>query len=130
MCFNALISNTDDHPRNHAVIAKGLNWGLSPAYDLTPMAHVSLEHRDLALICGDAGRYANAQNLLSQAARFLLSEEDAKEIVVAMRERVKASWYEVARGQGVSEKDCERIAGAFAYPGFDIETAQSGGKER
>ena len=121
MCFNALISNTDDHPRNHAVIAKGLNWTLSPAYDLTPMAHISLEHRDLALVCGDAGRYANAQNLLSQAARFLLSDEEAREIVSAMRERVKSSWYEVARGQGVSERDCERIAGAFAYPGFDLE---------
>ena len=31
MCFNALISNTDDHPRNHAVIAKARDWKLSPA---------------------------------------------------------------------------------------------------
>jgi serine/threonine-protein kinase HipA len=123
MCFNALISNTDDHPRNHAVIAKDQDWTLSPAYDLTPMAHISLEHRDLALVCGDAGRYANAENLLSQAARFLLSDNEAKDIVAAMRERVKTTWYEVARGQGVSEKDCERIAGAFAYPGFDLEKA-------
>jgi serine/threonine-protein kinase HipA len=124
MCFNALISNTDDHPRNHAVIAKGLDWSLSPAYDLTPMAHISLEHRDLALVCGDAGRYANADNLLSQAARFLLSDEEAKGIVATMRDRVKASWYEVARGQSVSEKDCERIAGAFAYPGFDLKVSR------
>lgn len=36
MCFNALISNSDDHPRNHAIIAKGRDWRLSPAYDLTP----------------------------------------------------------------------------------------------
>ena len=121
MCFNALISNTDDHPRNHAVIAKEQDWKLSPAYDLTPMPHVSLEHRDLALICGDGGRYANAKNLLSQSARFLLSDDEAKEIVFAMRDRVKASWYELARSEGVSEKDCERIAGAFAYPGFDMD---------
>ncbi len=26
-------------------------------------------------------------------------------------------WHEVARS-GVSEADCEKIAGAFAYPGF------------
>lgn len=37
MCFNALISNTDDHPRNHAIIAKGQDWQLSPGYDLTPL---------------------------------------------------------------------------------------------
>jgi serine/threonine-protein kinase HipA len=38
-----------------------------------------------------------------------------------MRDRVRDTWYEVARGVGVSEKDCERIAGAFAYPGFDLD---------
>ena len=29
MCFNALISNTDDHPRNHALIARDQDWILS-----------------------------------------------------------------------------------------------------
>ena len=33
MVFNVLISNIDDHPRNHAVIAKEREWNLSPAYD-------------------------------------------------------------------------------------------------
>ena len=36
MLFNGLISNTDDHPRNHAVLAMNDTWSLSPAYDLTP----------------------------------------------------------------------------------------------
>jgi len=124
MCFNALISNTDDHPRNHAIIAKSHDWKLSPAYDLTPTPHVSIERRDLAMICGDQGRLANATNLLSQAARFLLPEEDARSIVEAMKDRVKRTWYETARSAGVSEKDCERIAGAFVYPGFDLEQVQ------
>jgi len=31
MVFNALVSNTDDHPRNHALIAITGNWELSPA---------------------------------------------------------------------------------------------------
>jgi serine/threonine-protein kinase HipA len=124
MCFNALISNTDDHPRNHALIAKGRDWKLSPAYDLTPIPQVSLEHRDLAMICGDQGRFANARNLLSQSARFLLPDDDAKAIADTMKDRVKGTWYETARTVGVSEKDCERIAGAFAYPGFNLEQVQ------
>ena len=45
MCFNALISNTDDHPRNHAVIAMDTEWRLSPAYDLIPSTQVSIERR-------------------------------------------------------------------------------------
>jgi len=124
ICFNALISNTDDHPRNQAIIAKGRDWKLSPAYDLVPMPQVSLERRDLAMICGDQGRFANARNLLSQSARFLVPDDDARAIVDAMKDRVKGTWYKTARTAGVSERDCERIAGAFAYPGFDLEQIQ------
>ena len=78
MVFNALISNIDDHPRNHAAIAKDKDWRLSPAYDLTPATPISLEKRDLALSCGDEGRYANATNMLSQCARFYLEREQAQ----------------------------------------------------
>jgi len=124
MCFNALISNTDDHPRNHAIIVKGREWKLSPAYDLTPTPHVSIERRELAMICGDQGRLANATNLLSQSARFLLPNGEAKSIVDTMKDRVKGTWYEVARSVGVSEKDCERIERAFVYQGFDLEQVQ------
>ncbi|MFO1058015.1 MAG: HipA domain-containing protein [Dongiaceae bacterium] len=120
MVFNGLISNTDDHPRNHAVLAMNDAWSLSPAYDLVPGAPVSLERRDLALTCGDAGRYANAANMLSQAARFLLAPEEAAGIVRQMRDAVRAGWYATVRGQGVSERDCGLISGAFAYQGFDL----------
>ena len=78
MCFNALITNGDDHPRNHALIAKERDWGLSPAYDLTPSPLIAQEHRDLAMDCGDMGRFANARNLLSQHARFLLEKDEAE----------------------------------------------------
>ena len=118
LCFNALISNIDDHPRNHALIAKQADWKLSPAYDLTPAVPVSRDRRDLAMACGDAGRFANAENLLSQSARFLLERDEAGAIVSAMEAQVRGAWHATARGAGVSERDCEKIASAFAYPGF------------
>ena len=123
MCFNALISNTDDHPRNHAVIARGQDWQLSPAYDLTPSVPVSLDRCDLAMQCGDAGRLASAYNLLSQSPRFLLDHDAAAAMIAAMEETVCARWYPVARTAGVSERDCRAIASAFAYPGFRHEWA-------
>jgi serine/threonine-protein kinase HipA len=125
MCFNALISNIDDHPRNHAIIARELDWKLSPAYDLTPSTPVSLERRDLALICGDAGRYANASNLLSQSVRFLLKQEEAEKTISAMEERTRDTWYETARKAGASERDCTQIAGAFVYPGFRYQIRET-----
>jgi len=39
---------------------------------------VSIERRDLALDCGDMGRYANAKNILSQHVRFLLDKDEAE----------------------------------------------------
>ncbi len=120
VCFNALISNIDDHPRNHAVIARERDWKLSPAYDLTPSPAVAQERRDLAMDCGDQGRYANAKNILSQHARFLLEQDEAEKIVADMKGQVEATWYETLRAGGVSNKDVEVIRGAFGYPGFSL----------
>ena len=53
--FNALISNNDDHPRNHAVIAAGRDWRLAPSYDLTPNPQPGVEERTLALRGARAG---------------------------------------------------------------------------
>jgi serine/threonine-protein kinase HipA len=118
MAFNAMISNIDDHPRNHALIAKEREWRLSPAYDLTPAPQIAQDRRDLAMEVGDQGRFANAKNVLSQHTRFLLEEEQARTLVSDMTDKVRATWYDVVRAQGVSEKDAETIKGAFVYEGF------------
>ena len=67
MCFNAAVSNLDDHPRNHALLAGGRDWRLSPAYDLTPTPVIAAERRDLR----PRNRLPNKTNLLSAAGRFL-----------------------------------------------------------
>jgi serine/threonine-protein kinase HipA len=118
MCFNALISNLDDHPRNHAFIAFDKDWRLSPAYDLTPSPVISQDRRDLAMECGDQGRYANEGNLLSQCARFLLEKDEARGIVLGMKDQIEKTWYSTVRACGVSENDAEAIRGAFVYPGL------------
>ena len=118
MCFNAAVSNLDDHPRNHAILAKARDWQLSPAFDLTPTPMVAMERRDLAMVCGDRGRYANKKNLLSQHARFLLNEEDATTILNNIVETVRNSWQPVMQESGVSKTDCKRIESAFLYKGF------------
>ena len=118
MCFNAITSNTDDHPRNHAILAKDQDWHLSPAFDLTPMPVVGQDRRDLAMVCGEQGRYANRENLLSAHGRFLLSGEEATKIVDTLVDTVRAQWRPTMRRAGVSEQDCDRVASAFLYEGF------------
>ena len=118
MCFNAAVSNLDDHPRNHAILAKGRNWQLSPAFDLTVTPMVAMERRDLAMTCGDRGRHANKKNLLSQYARFLLNEEDAATILNSIVETVRNSWQPIMQESGVTETDRKMIESAFLYKGF------------
>jgi serine/threonine-protein kinase HipA len=53
--------------------------------------------------------------------RFLLERKEADALITNMEAQVRASWYATARAAGVSERDCEKIAPAFAYPGFRPE---------
>ena len=119
--FNALISNTDDHPRNHALIAPDRDWDLSPAYDLMPQPLTSPEKRDLAMTAGRFGSYANRENLLSKCARFLLCTKDAAAIVDEMSAIVASRWRAIYRAHGVSEPDCDLLAPAFVYPGLGLD---------
>lgn len=118
MCFNALISNVDDHPRNHAILARQADWNLSPAYDLTPAVPVSQDRRDLAMACGDLGRLASAENLVTQCGRFLLERQAAASIVDLMADQIRNTWYPTCREAGVTDRDCDLISGAFVYSGF------------
>lgn len=118
LCFNAATSNLDDHPRNHAVLSKGRGWRLSPAFDLTPSPAMSKERRDLAMVCGRYGRYANKANLMSDHGRFLLGETEAESIFDRIAGRVRDQWHPTMRRAGVSEADCDAIAGAFLYEGL------------
>lgn len=117
MCFNAAVSNTDDHPRNHALVADRGGWRLSPAYDLTPMPTVSREPPFLAMDCGFGGRIATRANLLSGAGRFLLRPSEAEAMLDSVSSTVRVSWPKALREAGVSVADREAIAPAFAGPG-------------
>ena len=118
MCFNAMVSNLDDHPRNHALLAKDDGWRLSPAYDLTPTLSIAQDSRLLAMECGTLGRVANKKNLLTACNRFLLTEEQASLIIGEMVQTIRAEWDACLRRAGTSKADCNAISSAQLYDGF------------
>jgi serine/threonine-protein kinase HipA len=126
MVLNALVSNLDDHPRNHALIAPGKHWQLAPAYDITPDPRPGQQDRDLAMICGRLGRRARRANLLSAATRFDLSAEDANRIIDRMVNVARAEWESEVRRQGGTDADCAAIAPAFVHEGFEYEVVEQG----
>jgi serine/threonine-protein kinase HipA len=124
MVFNILVSNDDDHLRNHAFVwdAKLHGWRLSPLYDVLPKPQVAHE-RYLHLGVGMQGRLATLDNALSSAGRFGLTRVAAARIIdqIAMRVREWRVFFE--REMQVPEQQCDLVSTAFRRPkdiGFDV----------
>ncbi len=111
MIFNMLISNDDDHLRNHAIILDKNGWKLSPAYDLVPHAQGSYT-RIQGIGVSTRSREATLTNALSEASRFGLTEPRATEIAVEVRRGVE-KWGTVFRESGISARDIEALKNAF-----------------
>lgn len=118
MAFNAMVTNNDDHPRNHALLQTQGGWRLSPAYDIVPVPAISKERRDLALQIGAFGRTASVYNLLSQPEVFGLSVQGARTEIDQMRQKVSC-WTDIFKKHGVSDVDIEAIAPAMLPESFD-----------
>ena len=117
MVFNAMVTNNDDHPRNHALLhAKG-GWRLSPAYDILPVSLVSLERRDLALEVGRFGRAASLYNILSRCDVFGLTKEEAQALIDGMLAVVRG-WREFFIQRGVEQRSIEMLERAMLPPSF------------
>ena len=129
MVFNALVSNTDDHPRNHAVLGTDAgSWRLSPAYDLVPSTVRSLDDRSLAMTCGvtpGRERWANRLNLVSGAQHFGLGADEANKLIAAMKGIVVGRWEDHVRSHGGTAQDCRNIAHAIDYAGFEYGAPDS-----
>ncbi len=115
MVFNILVSNDDDHLRNHGFLwDPGLKgWHLSPLYDVMPRASLASE-RFLHLSVGANGRLATLDNALSASARFTLSEREALQAIDETWKVVR-QWRMYFDEFGVPESEMDRIAPAFRH---------------
>jgi len=114
MVFNILVSNVDDHLRNHGFLYSGTSgWVLSPAYDLNPTP-TDLKQRILSTnISLDEGT-CSIELALSQAELFGLKLSESREIVSQVGKAVK-TWRNVATKVGVSKAEQDRMSSAFEH---------------
>jgi len=114
MIFNILISNVDDHLRNHGLLWAGINgWKLSPAYDLNPTP-TDLKQRILSTnISLDEGT-CSIDLALSQAELFGLSLKESHKIVQQVGTAV-SGWRDVASSVGTSKAEQDRMSSAFEH---------------
>ncbi len=117
--FNILVSNTDDHLRNHAFLLEGTHgWRLSPAYDLNPVP-IDIRPRVHALAIDVDDPMAGMQGALDTAPYYGVTSEIAtrilRDVVLAV-----ASWRSIAQRLDVSESEIERMKSAFEHDDFDL----------
>jgi serine/threonine-protein kinase HipA len=118
IAFNALTSGTDDHERNHALLAEGVHYRLSPAFDLVPKPS-NTARRYLALVVGEYGSLAIRENLLSRAEIFRLTRQSANEVINEIQHIVRNQWREKLEAREVHAPDIDKIAGCFDPPSFE-----------
>ena len=114
MLLNVLISNDDDHLRNHGFLWIGSQgWVLSPVYDLNPTP-VDVRPRILSTNITLDEATCDLDLVLSSAEYFSLALKDARQIVREVA-KVTEKWREVAVAAGASNAEIQRMASAFEH---------------
>lgn len=114
MVFNILISNTDDHLRNHGFLYHGNDgWRLSPAYDLNPTP-TDVKPRILTTAINEDDTTASLSTAMEVAGYFGLEAGRAGHIA-AQAGKAVSKWREVAAKQGISKQETDRMASAFEH---------------
>jgi serine/threonine-protein kinase HipA len=113
MVFNILIDNTDDHEKNHALIATDAQqYRLSPAYDVLPSGQ-ALGFQQMRV--GEDEADSTLANALSMAPMFSLKKNAAIQQVrevVAVVDR----WQEHFAACGVTRRDIDLYAEQIDRP--------------
>jgi len=118
--FSILISNTDDHLRNHGFLWAGpAGWRLSPAYDLNPVP-TDIKPRVLTTAIDLDDGTASLKLALEVASYFELGEEEAHKIAGQVGQAV-AAWRREAKKLGLTPAEIDRMASAFEHE--DSKTA-------
>jgi serine/threonine-protein kinase HipA len=121
LVFSILISNTDDHLRNHGFLYQGQEgWRLSPAYDLNPVP-ADIKPRILTTAINEEDSTASLALAMEVAPYFELESGQARGIAAQVGKAV-GKWREEAGRHGLTKAEIERMASAFEHE--DLEMAR------
>ncbi len=113
IAFNVLVSNTDDHLRNHGFVMAPSGWHLSPAFDLNPMP-IDVRPRIHALALDEADQTASLDTVRRIAPSFHVSDAEATRIIRRVGSAVD-TWRVVAAKHGLTKKQIDRMSSAFEH---------------
>lgn len=106
--FNILISNTDDHLRNHGFVLTQEGWRLSPAFDVNP----SIDKDGLVLNIDMDNNALDMELAKSVGVYFRLSEKEMNLIIEEVISSV-SGWQRIAKEIGISRSEQMLMSKAF-----------------
>jgi len=93
--FSILTGNTDDHARNHAAFWDGRELTLTPAYDICPQSRSGETATQVMAIGEDGYNRSQVAGCVQRAATYLLSEQEAREVVDHQIDTITSQWERV-----------------------------------
>ncbi len=107
--FNMLVSNADDHLRNHGFLLEpGKGWRLAEAYDMNPVAHA----HGLKLNVSEADNALDLELARSVAAYFRVPKRQADALIAHSQSMVR-QWRTIADSLHIPAREQQRMAQAF-----------------
>ena len=109
MVFNMVVTNTDDHLRNHGFILSNKGWKLSPMYDVNPVPYGD----ELSLLVDDNDNSISIPLAISTAPRFGITQAKAQELADEIQTAVRDNWERLAKEYGLTRGQIENMRPAF-----------------
>lgn len=107
--FNILISNTDDHLRNHGFLLTEKGWTLSPLFDVNPNPY----GENLSLNISETDSSLSIDLAISVCEFFGVKSTVAKSTIAEMKKIVKENWSSIATSNGISRSEQSFMESAF-----------------
>lgn len=114
IAFTILVSNKDDHLKNHGFIyAGGDRWRLSPAFDINPAPS---RHRVLETGIISDGSFDASLDIALEACNFFeLPSADARQQAAFMARTIADNWQTDLRNEGLSTDEVRGYRDAFEH---------------
>ncbi len=107
--FNMMVSNTDDHLRNHGFLLKEKGWALSPLFDVNPVPYGN----ELSLNINEFDNRIDIELAIGISNLFGISNKEAKSISEEMQETINKNWMVLAEKYCLSRGQIQNMSPAF-----------------
>lgn len=108
--FNILVSNTDDHLRNHGFLLSEKGWVLSPLFDVNPNPYGEY----LSLNITETESALSLELALEASEMYGMSSATAQKDIAEMKKTVSENWRQIATKNGISRSEQSFMESAFS----------------